>query len=460
MHLCIHMTTRRNFLKQAGLATGSLIFSQTAGSFFSIAHQKSVIIIGAGLAGLAAAKKLREQNIAYTILEARNRPGGRVYSYQIDAMDELNIELGAEWIGTSHERLLALCEEYSLDLVNNQFKTHLIYGGQYFKDNEWDYSEPWRKQFGALLKNYGQMSDADKKVLDAMDWWRYLVENGCEGRDLDLRELLDSTDFGESIRHVSAYAAMAEYAESSEKNEMDYKIKGGNSRLPEVMAAAAGSNNIRYGCTVSKIIQSSRQTKVQVICKNGAVFEADKIICTVPTFAAKKIIWEPGLPTVTVAAMNELQYARINKNPMLFSRRFWNHEDFDMITDTSVHYCYHATKNQASAKGVLMLYTVGDKADVVSRQSDAWRADTMQLSLQPAFGNVKSLLEKQLNYYWGEDEYSRGSYALYAPGQWFRLMPLLKQPFIHTYFAGEHLADWQGFMEGAINSGEAAAAMI
>jgi monoamine oxidase len=84
----------------------------------------------------------------------------------------------------------------------------------------------------------------------------------------------------------------------------------------------------------------------------------------------------------------------------------------------------------------------------------------MQLSLQPAFGNVRSLLEKQVNYYWGEDEYSRGSYALYAPGQWFRLMPILKKPFLSTLFAGEHLADWQGFMEGAINSGEAAAATI
>ena len=179
-----------------------------------------------------------------------------------------------------------------------------------------------------------------------------------------------------------------------------------------------------------------------------------------PTFAAKKISWEPGLPAIKVAAMNELQYARINKNPLLFSRRFWKDENFDMITDSSAHYFYHATKNQSSEKGVLISYTVGDKADVVSRQADSWRTDTVQLSLQPAFGNVKPLLEKQLNYYWGEDEYSRGSYALYAPGQWFRLMPVLKAPFLHTYFAGEHLADWQGFMEGAINSGEAAAEMV
>ncbi|HTE22891.1 flavin monoamine oxidase family protein [Flavitalea sp.] len=454
------MSTRRTFLKQAGIAGASMLISSDSQAFFPITRQKRVIIIGAGLAGLAAAKKLKEKNIDYIILEARKRVGGRVYSYQIDAMDDLNIELGAEWIGTSHQRLLALCDEYKLALINNQFDTHLIYRGKYFKNNEWEYSEGWKKQFDLMLKNYGQMTEADKLILDAMDWWRYLVQNGCEGRDLDLRELFDSTDFGESIRHVSAYAAIAEYAESSEKNEMDFKIKGGNSRLPLKMAEDAGADKILYDCTVDRIVQAEGRPGVEVICKNGQIYKGDKIICTVPTFAAKKITWEPGLPAIKVAAMNELQYARINKNPLLFSRRFWKDENFDMITDSSAHYFYHATKNQSSEKGVLISYTVGDKADVVSRQTDSWRTDTIQLSLQPAFGNVKPLLEKQLNYYWGEDEYSRGSYALYAPGQWFRLMPVLKAPFLHTFFAGEHLADWQGFMEGAINSGEAAAVMI
>jgi monoamine oxidase len=454
------MSTRRNFLKQAGLAGASVLLSSKSQAFFSPGRQKKVIIIGAGLAGLSAAKKLKEKNIDYVILEARKRVGGRVFSYQIDAMDNLNIELGAEWIGTSHQRILALCDEYKLDLINNQFDTHLIYRGKYFKKNEWEYSEGWRKQFDLMLKDYGHMTEADKLVLDGMDWWRYLVQNGCEGRDLDLRELFDSTDFGESIRHVSAYAAMAEYAESSEKNEMDFKISGGNSRLPVKIAEDLGYDKILYDRTVHKIIQEEGNPGVGVICKNGEVFKGDKIICTVPTFAAKKINWEPGLPAMKVAAMNELQYARINKNPLLFSRRFWQDENFDMITDSSAHYFYHATKNQKSEKGVLISYTVGDKADVVSRQADSWRTDTVQLSLQPAFGNVKPLLEKQLNYYWGEDEYSRGSYALYAPGQWFRLMPVLKAPFLHTFFAGEHLADWQGFMEGAVNSGEAAAEMV
>ena len=78
----------------------------------------------------------------------------------------------------------------------------------------------------SLLEEYRKMNDVQKTDLDKLDWWRYLVNNGCEGRDLDIRELLDSTDFGESLRHISAYTALAAFAESSEKNEIDLKIKG------------------------------------------------------------------------------------------------------------------------------------------------------------------------------------------------------------------------------------------
>jgi monoamine oxidase len=271
--------------------------------------------------------------------------------------------------------------------------------------------------------------------------------------------LLDSTDFGESIRHVSAFAALAEYAESSEKNEMDWKIKGGNSMLATRFSEAIGMDKIKLQHSVSKIVQV-KSGGVTVHCDNGQIFSGDKIICTIPTFAVRKINWEPGLPSDQVNGLNELQYARINKNPLLFKERFWKEENFDMITDQSPHYFYHASKNQSSRKGVLISYTVGEKAAVVANQDDSWRINTIQQTLQPHFGEIKSLLEKQANYYWGNDPYSFGSYALYGVGQWFRLRPVLARPHLHTYFAGEHLADWQGFMEGAIETGEAAASKI
>jgi monoamine oxidase len=85
------------------------------------------------------------------------------------------------------------------------------------------------------------------------------------------------------------------------------------------------------------------------------------------------------------------------------------------------------------------------------------RLDIITDALYPAFGDVRKYLKEDLLYYWGRDEFSYGAYAFYGKNQWFDVMATLKKPFRNTLFAGEHLADWQGFMEGAVNSGEDAA---
>ncbi len=449
------MTTRRTFIKQMSIAGGGLLLMPPSFGQTLFTSNRTVIIIGAGFSGLAAAYKLKNKNINCILLESRNRIGGRVFSHKMT--DDLIIELGGEWVGNSHTRMQELCGEMKLELQNNQMDSHLIYKGEYSPAGKWDYSEGWNKKMDKLLTDYADFTTEDKQALDRMDWWRYLVQNGCEGRDLEIRELMDSTDFGESIRHVSAFAALAEYAESSEKNEMDLKIKGGNGMLAERLAESIGSEKILLQHTVTKIEQGD---KVKVYCDNGKMFEADKIICTLPTFAMHKIDWQPGLPQEKISAINELQYARINKHAMLFNDRFWKDESFDMVTDQNPHYFYHATKNQLGPKGVLISYSIGDKAAVIANQTNMWNAETVNRTLQPHFGDIQSKLEKQLNYYWGTDEFSKGAYALYGKNQWFRLRPVLQQPFMHTQFAGEHLADWQGFMEGAINTGEEAAEMV
>ena len=448
------MTTRRDFIKGSSIVLAGSLFR--AEQFHFLAKPSSVIVIGAGFAGLSAANYLKKKKLKVTVLEARNRIGGRVYSFNIPD-ENLVIELGAEWVGKSHQRLIEMCDQFKLELQNNQFESHLLYRGKYHGKGQWKYSDEWDKKWAALLKNYAKMNDHQKRELDKYDWWRYLVNNGCDGQDLDVRELLDSTDFGESIRHVSAFAALAEYAESSEKNEMDYKIKGGNGQLAAKLAESIGMENILLDHGVTKVEQT--KTGVKVTCSNGKVLNADKLICTVPTFSLKKIQWLPGLPQEKATAINALQYARINKHPVLFSERFWP-EDMDMATDLPAHYFYHATKNQPGTKGILISYTIGDKAAVTANQDDAYHKAIINQALQPAFGDVQNKMEKQWNYYWGNDDYSKGAYAMYGPGQWFTLRPTLAKRFLHTHFAGEHLADWQGFMEGAINTGEDAAKMI
>jgi monoamine oxidase len=108
----------------------------------------------------------------------------------------------------------------------------------------------------------------------------------------------------------------------------------------------------------------------------------------------------------------------------------------------------------------LISYIIGDKADAIARQREHTKKQTIVDALRPGFGDVSGKISKVLSYYWGNDRYSQGAYGLYGTGQWFSLMPVLKRPHGSVHFAGEHLADWQGFMEGAIVSGEDAAEAI
>lgn len=450
------MYSRRKFLKESALITaGSLIVYNPAKGARPI-PPNHVVVLGGGFAGLSAAYHLHRLNIKITVLEAQKNIGGRVKSLHIPG-EPLVVELGAEWVGESHEKVQTLCDELNLPLIDNCFETHLIYKGRYAGKGGWKYSEAWDKKWSIIRENYLHLSTDDKEKIDKIDWWRFLVNNGCEGRDLEIRELLDSTDFGESIRHISAFAALSEYAESSAKNEMDFKIKGGNNLLAQKLADRIGRSNILTEHLVLQVNQQSNQVIVQ--CANGKQFVADKIICCLPTFAVQKINWLPGLPPETMDAIQQLQYARINKHPVLFSTRFWPH-DFDLVTDAPAHYFYNATREQPAAKGVLMNYTIGDKAAVMASQNVAVQSALINQALMPAFGNVQHLMLKHYNYYWGNNPFSQGAYAAYKPGQWFSVRKALQQPFMHTHFAGEHLADWQGFMEGALASGEDAALAI
>ena len=158
-----------------------------------------------------------------------------------------------------------------------------------------------------------------------------------------------------------------------------------------------------------------------------------------------------------MAAADELQYSRITKSPVLFSERFWGAEDFSLVSDVTSHYYFHSTKHQQGTEGILCSYAIGEKADVLAAQSDRRRMDIITRDIIPLDERAPQLGRAITSYAWQTDRYTRGAYALYRPGQWFTLRPLLQRPHLNVFFAGEHLAAWQGFMEGAVVSGEKAA---
>ena len=152
-----------------------------------------------------------------------------------------------------------------------------------------------------------------------------------------------------------------------------------------------------------------------------------------------------------------MQYSRIVKNSVLFAERFWEAEDFSLVSDVTSHYYFHSTQRQPGTEGILCSYAIGEKADVLAAQNDRRRLDIITRDLIPLNERAPQLSRAITSYAWQRDRYTQGAYALYRPEQWFTLRPLLKRPHGKVLFAGEHLADWQGFMEGAVVTGQQAA---
>ena len=128
-----------------------------------------------------------------------------------------------------------------------------------------------------------------------------------------------------------------------------------------------------------------------------------------------------------------------------------------MVADTTNHYIFHATQNQKGRQGVLTSYAIGDKADVLASQDETRRMKIVADEMRPIDERAPELARAIVSMPWQRDRWTQGAYAIYKPGQWFTLRPLLRRPHGKVLFAGEHIADWQGFMEGAVETGQAAA---
>ncbi|MBK6824642.1 MAG: FAD-dependent oxidoreductase [Saprospiraceae bacterium] len=156
---------RRTFIIQSAVGTAAW---REIGSHLPIPNfnsgkkAKSVCIIGAGFAGLMAAHVLKERGLKVTILEAKNRIGGRVFSHHPSSSPDQVIELGAEWVGQSHSLIISLCKKFGLTLENNQFETHLTQNGQYFKNGKWNLSPAFEK-FWKTRKLNGNPCPKNKK---------------------------------------------------------------------------------------------------------------------------------------------------------------------------------------------------------------------------------------------------------------------------------------------------------
>ena len=429
-------------------------------------NPKSCVVIGAGLSGLAAAHVLTKKNWDVTVLEAQPFIGGRVFSFSFTEAPELVCELGGEWIGADHERMIELCKEFNLKRMPHRFDYFFFEKGKASKQYEagtWPFSEDAKKEFDHLQEQVKHWGRDDKIVLDKKDWWTILRDRQFNEGELLRRDLMDSTDFGESIRQVGGYSAAAEYFESDRFDEMDTKIVGGNSELIRALEQAVSSRKgrILISHPVKAIIQKEGGVTVQT--DHGGVFAAKFCICTVPARTLTKIDFHPHLPDKQWDSAKQLQYARIMKTAILCEKRFWmktKQTRFSCFTDATSDFLFDATLNQPGTNGILCSYSIGDKADDLDGFLEKDLQAQLATDLKRIFPKAPVRIVTIQKQAWQRNTLTEGAYALYRPGQWFTVREELAKPFGRVYFAGEHIAADQGFMEGAVDTGESAARNI
>jgi monoamine oxidase len=435
-------------------------------------EKRTCIVIGAGLSGLAAARILAEAGWKVTVLDARDRVGGRVFTYRFDKNEgarHLYCELGGEWIGNGHVHMKTLCKEFALEpLMKHAFDFSFLKGGKIkdedrFKAGEWPFSENSKKAFNVLRDEAKNWSPRTQEILDRKDWWTILRDRGFSQEELLRRDLMDSTDFGETIRQVGGFSAAAEYFGSNKNDEMDFRVEGGNIRVVKGLEKTITDNggSIKLNSRVKQVRQSGDAVYVSV--PGVPPYEASFCICTVPARTLTQITFEPRLPDDQWDAAKQLQYARIMKTVILFRERFWMEKDstkFSCFTDGASDFIFDSTLDQPMPYGILCSYAVGDKADdlnAVYKRNPGDLKTLIEQDLAMIFPGVSRDAVDIKAEAWQADEYTQGSYAFYRPGQWFGIRAILQEPHLRVYFAGEHLADEQGFMEGAVVTGKDAA---
>lgn len=433
---------------------------------------KHCVVLGGGLAGLAAAYRLTQKGWKITLVEATGRLGGRVKSHSFDEAPCVVCELGGEWIGDDHSEMQRLCRIFALPLQEHRYSNSFWNQkkpGQLVAPGNWCLSPRAARIWKNFARRFKAFGTAELRELDKLDWWTKLEELGFSRKDLLRRDLMDSTDFGETIRMNSAYTAAGEYLSSASQrvnstDEMDFKIVGGNSRLVDALADAIGRKNIRLKWEVHRLEQKGG--RVKVFSGGQSSLGADACICAVPAHCVRHIDWDPELSPKKRSAAEQLQYARITKTAVLCSSRFWRQPKtggYSVCMSLASDFCFDSTYAQPGQQGILCSYSIGDKADDIAAAPQLELKNWIVQDVSRANGlawsppRIRRTAQAVKQMAWQKDRFTGGAYAFYRPGQWFSVRPALQKPHLKVFFAGEHLADWQGFMEGAVVTGKAAA---
>src|SRR5215213_3834380 len=443
-------------------------------------HEADVVVVGAGFAGITAARELQRQGLDVVVLEARDRVGGRVLNEPIG--DGKIVEVGGQWVGPGQDRLYALAREVGVET----FATHGEGANVIeFKGELKRYTGTIPRISAGALADVGQAQakldrlarkvdieapwrtpGADK--LDAQTFWSWMRRNvytpgGRALIQLGIEAVWAAQPADVSLLHVLFYIASAgnyDLLLDTAGGAQQDRFAGGSQLVAERAAESLGDRLV-LGAPVRRIVH--RGDTVSVIA-DGETAWCKRVIVTIPPPLAGRIAYDPPLPGHRDQLTQRMPMGAVVKCMAIYDEPFWRKDGLSgqATSDTGPAKVIFDNSPPDGSPGVLLGFLEGRRAREFTRTSQEERRDAVVGTFARLFGPRAAKPDRYLDKSWAEEEWTRGCYAGYLPtGAWTSYGDAIREPIGRIHWAGTETAvRWMGYMDGAIRSGERVAAEV
>jgi len=432
----------------------------------------SVLVVGAGLAGLSAARDLTALGATVTVVEARDRVGGRAWTIREGFKDGQHAEGGADLIDGAQEEIHKLAAELGLELTRilrsgwgfvrpdgrgrPQIVRHgVARGWERLAKQVSAFSEPYR----LAERRWESPIVADIARKSVAEWLRSIdADDELRQTAIGLRGFfLGDPD------ELSLLALVDQFAtEDAPVPDKMYRIKGGNDRLASALSAPLGQA-LKLRTEVVAVSQRGRVVRVSL--KNSrqvAQLSCEYLVFALPATVLRRIPITPALPQQQHDAFVRLKYGRATKTLLQFSRRFWRIPGRPRAFGSPLPFgaVWDGNEEQRGTPGILNFMSGGSASDATRELFTREGPEALARSLD-WLGVKRADLIASRQVAWDDDPWARGGYAFFDPAFDPALRSWLARPAGRLFFAGEHTSNkWQGYMNGAIESGRRAAAEV
>ena len=483
--------TRRRLLHDAGIATGAAAGLWALGrpAYGRGASVPRVVVVGAGLAGLTCTYRLRQAGIAATVYEAADRVGGRCWTIRDTFAEGQLAEHGGELIDQGHTQIRGLAHELGLPLDNllsaeaNGAEPIYRFDGRPYTHAEAteDIKAGWQKihadASAAGFPTLFNLSTERGRQLDRMsivEWIGETFDGGMQspiGRLLDVAYTIEyGADSAEqsslNLVYLLAYTGQGQFRVFGKSNEK-YHVRGGNDRIATRLAAALASQVETGSELVAIRLGAGGSYTLTFRCGSGTkTVTADQLVLTVPFSILRRSVdlSQAGFSPLKTTAIRELGMGTNSKLHVQFSTRYWETlgRTGETYSDTGYQNTWEVTRAQAGKPGILVDYTGGTIGASFGSGTPTTRARRFLEQLEPVLPGITSHWNGRATLdFWTAYPWTRGSYSYWKVGQYTKFAGIEREPEGSCHFAGEHTSiDFQGYLNGAVETGERAAAEV